>query len=269
MLSSAPGRMAGRHGEVSMQQDAVTPAGAGFRRAPSDHGAQWWSSAWRLLFDRGAAGVWIGMVLVATLIYFLLSRFPLVGWIAGHAAWFTLAGGLMIAARKTDEGTPPDFKDLFAGFGPSLGPLVVGAVLVVACTMVVFAVAALVATTLGISAALSGVLNDSMQNWGALLGIGAAALLLALFTLALLVPIAMAAWLAPALIVLKGRPPVESLKQSLAASWGNLGAMTVYGLLWIIFALLASLPLMLGWLVLAPLMVLSSYAAYKDLFEAS
>ena len=76
-----------------------------------------------------------------------------------------------------------------------------------------------------------------------------------------------AAWLAPALIVLQKQPPFEALKTSLAACWANLGALTIYGLLWIGFAIIASIPLMLGWLVLAPLMVLSTYAAYRDLFE--
>lgn len=249
-----------------MQQDAVMPAGAGFRKVPSDRGVQWWSGAWKLLFDRGAAGVWIGMVLVAMLIYFLLARFPLIGWIAGHAAWFTLAGGLMLAARKTDQGTPPEFKDLFSGFGPLLGPLVVGAVLIVACSLVVVGIATVAAAALGAGVALSSLMSGGFPGWAALAGLGAAALLVALLTVVLLLPIAMAAWLSPALIALKGRPPVEALKESLAASWGNVWALTVYGLLWIVFAVLASIPLMLGWLVLGPLMVLSSYLAYKDLF---
>jgi len=60
---------------------------------------------------------------------------------------------------------------------------------------------------------------------------------------------------------------VEALKASLSACWANLGALAVYGLLWIAFAIIASIPLGLGWLVLAPLMVLSTYAAYQDLFE--
>jgi uncharacterized membrane protein len=61
---------------------------------------------------------------------------------------------------------------------------------------------------------------------------------------------------------------VEALKASLAACRANLGALTVYGLLWIAFAFATLFTLGIGWLVLWPLMVLSTYAAYRDLFEA-
>lgn len=250
-------------------QDVLAPADAGFHRVPADRGVKWWSGAWQLLFNRGATGVWIAMTLVALLIYTVLARFPLVGWIASQAAWFTLAGGLMLAARKTDEGTPPEFKDLFAGFGTPLGALVVGALLVAACMVVVFGALAMAGIGAIVGTALTGVLRDGPLNLGLMAGIGVSALLMLLVALVLLVPIAMAAWLAPALIVFRNRPPVEALKASLAASWGNLGALTVYGLLWILFAVLAALPLMLGWIVLAPLMALSSYAAYRDLFEGA
>ena len=41
-----------------------------------------------------------------------------------------LAGGLMQAAHKTGQGTPPDLSDLFSGFGQCVGSLVVAGALV-------------------------------------------------------------------------------------------------------------------------------------------
>jgi len=84
-----------------------------------------------------------------------------------------------------------------------------------------------------------------------------------------MLPIGMGAWLGPALIVLRGQPPIDALRDSLAACWANPGALAIYGLLWIAFAIVASIPFGLGWPVLAPLMALSTYAAYKDLFECA
>jgi len=246
-----------------MQEPATEPAIPAFRRVEAGHGVNWWSSAWRLMFHRGAAGVWIVMVLIVMIIGGLLHVVPVLGSLAAQIAWFLFAGGLMLAARKTDEGTGPAIGDLFSGFGPFLGSLVIAAVLMMVGFLLAFGVLSLA----GATAFLAGLLGFASGNVGALASLGATSVLLVLAALLLLMPLGMAAWLAPALIVLQKQPPFEALKTSLAACWANLGALTIYGLLWIVFAIIASIPLMLGWLVLAPLMVLSTYAAYRDLFE--
>ncbi|HEY4037459.1 MAG TPA: BPSS1780 family membrane protein [Burkholderiaceae bacterium] len=232
----------------------------------SDHGVQWWSSAWRLLFHRSAAGVWIGTCLIALLMYFVLHVFELLVHIVANIGVFVLAGGLMIAAHKTHEGTPPVFGDLFAGFGPTLSPLVIaGALLTVA--MLVIEGAAFVAGVGSLIGAFYGALSGNLPLFA---GLSLFTLLVALVALLLLVPIGMAAWLAPALITLQKQPPVEALKASFSACWANLGPLTVYGLLWIAFTIVSMFTLFLLLLVLGPpLLALSTYAAYSDLFEAS
>jgi len=247
-----------------MQEPSLPIQAPAFRQVDSGHGVEWWSTAWRWLFHRGATAVWIVMGLIAILIYFLLHVFGLFGSIAANVAAFVFSGGLMLAARKTDEGTAPSVGDLFAGFGQSLGPLAIGGALLVVASLLV----AGAASVAGIGAVVGAVFGGLAGNLALLAGLGATSLLVALIALLLLMPIGMAAWLAPALIVFRKLPPVEALKASLAACWANLGALAVYGLLWIMFAFIASIPAMLGWLVLAPLMALSTYAAYRDLFEA-
>jgi uncharacterized membrane protein len=44
--------------------------------------------------------------------------------------------------------------------------------------------------------------------------------------------------------------------------------MFVYGLLGLVYAIVASIPFLLGWLVLAPVFAASVYVSYKDIFEA-
>ena len=240
---------------------AQTPA---FRQVHSGHGVEWWSSAWRLLFHCNAAGVWIVTSLILFVVVTILSALHLIGTIAAQIAWFALGGGLMLAARKTEQGTVPPFGDLFAGFGPPLGPLAIGGALVGVGVLLV----QLGATVAGLGAVLGALYGAMSGNLALLVGLGTSALAVLVIALVLLLPIFMAAWLAPALIVLRQVPPVEALKASLAACWGNVGALTVYGLLWIAFAVATVFTLGLGWLVLWPLMVLSTYAAYRDLFEA-
>ncbi|HEX4584535.1 MAG TPA: BPSS1780 family membrane protein [Burkholderiaceae bacterium] len=246
-----------------MQEPSLQMQAPAFRQVDSGHGLEWWSAAWRLLFYRGAAAVWIVMCVIALVIFALLHVIPVIGSIASQIGWFVFGGGLMLAARKTEQATPPAVGDLFAGFGAPLSPLVIAGALVMVAVLIVFGALAMA----GVGALLGALFGGASASLGVLAGIGAASLLFLMVGLVLLVPIAMAAWLAPALIALRQQPPVEALKASLAACWANLGALTVYGLLWIAFAIVASIPLGLGWLVLAPLMTLSTYAAYRDLFE--
>jgi hypothetical protein len=248
-----------------MQEPSPQVSMPSFRRVDSGHGVQWWSSSWQLLFNRGAALIWIVMCFVAAVIYVVLHFFSLFGSIAAHIALFMLTGGLMLAARKTDQGTAPLFGDLFAGFGRPLGSLVIAAALLMVGVLVVIGALAVA----GAGAAFGAVYAGMSGNIGVLAGLGATSVLLLLAALVLLVPVGMAAWLAPALIVLRQQPPVEALKESLGACWANAGALAVYGLLWIAFAILVTIAGLLGWLVLMPLMVLSAYAAYRDLFESA
>lgn len=241
---------------------AVTPV---FRHVDSDHGVQWWGTAWRWLFRGGAAGVWIAMCLISFVILAFLHIVPVLGWMAAQIGFFVFAGGLMLAARKTDQGSAPAIGELFAGFGPQLSPLAVGGVLVMIAVLLIGAAA----TVAGIGAVVGAAYGVLSGNIGALVGVSAFSALVALIALIVLIPVAMATWLSPALIVLRHQPPVAALKASMSACWANMGALTIYGLLWIVFAFLATVPVMLGWLLLWPLMVLSTYAAYQDLFETA
>jgi uncharacterized membrane protein len=77
----------------------------------------------------------------------------------------------------------------------------------------------------------------------------------------------MAIWFAPALVVLRNVAPVDAIKASWAASLRNIGPFLVYGVIWIVAAMVASIPFALGWLVLMPLTALGMYVGYKDIFE--
>ena len=239
---------------------AQTPSS---RQVSAGNGVEWWTSAWKLLFNRGATGVWIGMWIIVFILFlvlhWILHWIPFVGWAVTHIGWIVVFGGLMLASRKTDQGTPPAVGDMFAGFGSALGSLVITAVLLMVAELVIFGI---------LFVAGAGALFGALSGTTSVMTIfGASSALLLLVGLVLLIPVAMASWLAPALIVLRQQAPVSALKASLAACWGNLGALTIYGLLWIGFAIIASIPIGLGWLILAPLTILSTYTAYRDLFE--
>jgi len=80
--------------------------------------------------------------------------------------------------------------------------------------------------------------------------------------------VAMAYWFAPLLVVLNGEEPIAALKKSFRACWQNLGAVTIYGLILIGLAIVAAIPLGLGFLVLVPVMAGSWYASWREMFDA-
>ena len=74
---------------------------------------------------------------------------------------------------------------------------------------------------------------------------------------------------APMLVTFDKLSPVAALRASLLGSWHNLVPLSVYGAMMMLFMFVASLPLMLGWIVLLPIMLTSMYAAYRGIFPQS
>jgi uncharacterized membrane protein len=90
-----------------------------------------------------------------------------------------------------------------------------------------------------------------------------------LLVAALSVPLYMATWFAPALIVLNDVAPMDALKASFFACLRNWIPFTVYSVVLLVLGLLAAIPLGLGYLVLVPVLAASIYTAYRDLFRAA
>jgi uncharacterized membrane protein len=103
-------------------------------------------------------------------------------------------------------------------------------------------------------------------DYTALLTSGMSILVAALVALLVTLLAATAFWFAPALVVLNGEPPLSALAKSFAASWQNVGAFVIYGLIYFGLAFVATLPAGLGWLVLGPMVVGSCYAGWRTIF---
>lgn len=87
-----------------------------------------------------------------------------------------------------------------------------------------------------------------------------------LLGMALFSVLVMSMQFAPMLVFFNKVAPVEAMKLSLRAFIYNVGPMLVYGMTFIFLAILASMPMMLGWLMLMPIVFTSMYASYCDIF---
>jgi uncharacterized membrane protein len=247
---------------------AATPPPADGASVPAGHGLDWWTSGWRLF--TAAPGAWLAITVVYIAIMFALSLVPLLGQFAVSLIHPVLAGGIVLGCREQDRGGTLRVAHLFAGFSEKLGPLVILALLYFAGWLVIgFVAVGLVMTLIGGGALAAIASGDAMQAGYVLLSMMSMGALVVLLVCALLVvPLLMAFWFAPPLIMLRGDEPVAAMLTSFRACLRNMLPFTVYGLIGIVFIVIASLPLFLGLLVLIPVAAATVYTSYKDVFEA-
>jgi uncharacterized membrane protein len=238
------------------------------RRLSAGYGASWWGEGWRVF--AASPGIWIGIVVVFFLLMFVMLLVPLIGSLAQTLLFPVFWGGTMLGCHALARGQPLRFGNLFDGFASgSFGPLVILGLVMLAAGIVLSLIVVIVAFfTIGIAglATLASLADPATVDVGALYALGWA--LLIVFAVAFIGfgLIAMAYWFAPALVVLNGEEPVTALRKSFVASLRNLDAMVIYGLIYMALALVATLMLGLGWLVLGPMIIGSCYAGWRTVF---
>jgi hypothetical protein len=210
---------------------------------------------------RRQPGMWILIVLVAGILIAVISMIPVLGSLASVLLFPMLGGGLMQSCKVLDEGGTLEFEQLFAGFKHRTGDLVLVGVFNLVCGVIVtFVFAAVVG---------GGVFMGMMRGGLTGAGISIASALLALLLVAgLLVPVSMATWFAPALIVLDEVAPAAALKSSFFACLRNWLPFLLYSAVLLVLCLAAAIPLGLGYLVLFPVLTASIYTSYRDIFCA-
>lgn len=220
-------------------------------------GLDWLKQGWALFMRN--PGVWVGIALIAMVGTAVVAVIPLIGQLATNLVWPVLTGGLMAGCRTLTEGGELRLSHLFDGFRDRAGELFMVGVLWTLGVLAIAVAAMLIAGGGAFSAAMIG-------NWpGAGMAVGGLAIGLLFIGLAT-VPLMMALWFAPALVMLRGMRATDALKASFSACLRNPLPLLLYGVLLVIATFVAMLPMGLGLLVLIPVAVGSTYAAYVDLF---
>ncbi len=231
------------------------------RRTSAGEGWTWIALGWRL-FARSPL-MWILSILVVFVIAFLVGLVPVVGSLAFQAVNPAIAAGFVVACRSLERGGDFELEHLFAGFRTRFPALLVVGLLVLAGWVVIFLVFAGFAGFAILGAAMQGDAHDVVS---AAMASALPIALGGLLALALMVPLLAAYWFAPALVIMHGVAPVEAMKASFAACMVNFVPFLVYGLVMAVFAVLATIPFGLGYLVWVPLAISSTYAAYRAIF---
>lgn len=203
----------------------------------------------------------------------LVGRLPVLGLVAMLLMPVFLAG-LMDGCRAVDQGRPLMLSYLVKGFSRNAGWLVtLGGVYVIGNVFIIMIVAGLggdaflaIAKVLTRGGPVTPQAAEEMQ--AAMLTVTKAALIGSLASL----PLMMALWFAPLLTYFDDVRPLRSLQASFVACFRNTLPMLVYGLI-LFAALMVLIPLGirlgiydLGLWLIAPALLPSIYASYKDIF---
>lgn len=228
------------------------------------NGWQWIASGWTLF--KLQPGMWIGMTIAWFVIMLVIAIVPIIGGIANNILMPAFFGGLLLGCRALERGGELEFGHLFAGFRDRFGKLALVGIYYLVALVVVAIIAALIGG-IGIGTAVSIFTGagDAAQGVAGAMAI----LLVALIVLALMLPVVMSVWFAPALIVFHNLDVVDALKRSFAGCLKNIVPFLLYGVILLGLAILASLPIGLGWLLLGPTVIASVYASYRDIYYAT
>lgn len=206
--------------------------------------------------------MWIALTVVLVLIWMVSFLIPLIGPLLFNLLSPVLFAGLMMGCRAVERGEELELAHLFAGFRKNPTALVTIGGFYLIGTIVVVGVIFMTAGGTMLPAVLDKSGGD-MQAIAAAMRSMALALALGF---ALYLPLLMLIWFAPLLVVFNDLNPVEAMKTSFFACLTNWLAFLIYGLIILVLWFIASIPLLLGLVVLLPVLICSLYASYKDIF---
>jgi uncharacterized membrane protein len=203
--------------------------------------------------------MWAATLIVLFVAYIVLSIIPLVNFFVQLLGPFAYAGIAMAADTQRRTGTF-ELDALLAGFRKQPASLLaVGGTMLVAGIVFVMVLAVFIGA----------------EIFGAMMGGGKADPSLILSTrfwlaflvgMALMVPVGFATVLAPQLIVLHDQPALTAMKMSLIGCFKNILPGIVFLLCMLVLLVVSMIPLLLGLLITVPIMLITNYTIYRDIF---
>jgi uncharacterized membrane protein len=234
-------------------------------RPAASEGIGWLKEAWAWFMPSAIA--WTGMTALVMLVLMMLALIPYAGTKLIEILSPFMVAGYMAASRGAERGEPVTFLFLGAGFAPEhrIKLAIVGGFYLICM--------------LSIEQLMRQLGGEGFQQI-ALLSANPEALPpeeikrtldqimpAVLIGMLLLTPIFMATWFAPALVLFNGFSASNALWWSLWACAVNWRPILLYSLLLVLIGVVALIiPFGLGLLVFLPIVLGSTYAAYRTIF---
>jgi len=231
--------------------------------APIGRGAGWLFEGFG--YFKKDALAWIGAYILLIIILVVLGLIPVIGGIAAQILLPVFFAGLILGCQAQAQGGEFTVTHLFAGFSKNTAQLIVlGLLYMVGLILILVLVAVMIFILPGGTALLDNiqagdteVIQQSMKLFT----------LLTLIGMVIYLPLLMAFWFAPTLVVLNNVSPMTALRLSFMGCLMNILPFTVYGLLALVFCVLAMIPLMLGLLIVGPMITASIYVSWREIYQ--
>ncbi|MDH4286809.1 MAG: BPSS1780 family membrane protein [Gallionella sp.] len=207
--------------------------------------------------------LWVVLLMIFMAGAVALSSIPVVGEPLLSLLMPVIVIGMMTGCRALENNEELELAHLFSGFQRQTTHLITLGGIALVGQYLIFGLMMLVG-----GAELVGILMSAKPDAdpNILIQAAAAAGFALLLGAVLFSVLMMALQFAPMLVFFNNVPPQQAMKLSLRAFLNNIGPMLVYATTFMLLAILASLPMMLGWLVLLPLVFTSLYASFCDIF---
>ncbi len=230
-------------------------------RLPAKNGWEWIKQGFALFMK--APLLWIVLLFICLIAALAISSVPIVGQPLISLFMPAILVGLMAGCRALSQGEELELAHLLRGFKHHTAQLVtLGGFALVSQYLI-----------LGLMKAVGGAaLVDAMMgnqpetNPDVMIHAFAGAGFAMLLGIVLFSTLMMAMQFAPMLVYFRNVPPLHAMRLSLRAFLYNVMPMLLYGVTFMFMAMLASMPVMLGWVVLLPLVFTTLYASYSDIF---
>ncbi|ARO87171.1 hypothetical protein EBAPG3_004965 [Nitrosospira lacus] len=230
------------------------------RQVDAKQGWQWIVTGFYIF--RQIPLTWILLCATLLLIAATLSLIPMAGQFIFTLLSPVFLAGLMIGCRALEQGEKLEIAHLLAGFRNTPGPLItiggiylVGQVLILGVFMLV-----------GGDVLMDLLIEGKRVDENELKNVSGDMLSASLVGLTLSIPLMMATWFAPLLVVFKGMAAIDAMRVSFLACLKNIIAFQVYGITLVVLVILAAMPYGLGLFILVPTLFASIYASYRDIF---
>lgn len=258
---------------IEQNSDSQERVNSGFvlrkepRIASFMEGINWFTDAIKL-FAKSPFG-WILLFLLWAIIVIPCSLIPAFS-ILLNLIWPVLLGGVMWGCYQLDRNNNFSPTYLFAGFQRFFYKLVM--------VGVIYSIGS-IAIGLILLALMSGMGVDLEQVQGILLAFSSGnadpeqllkflqvLMVILLGSLALSIPLFMAVWFAPALVIINEISPIKAVKLSFLACLRNMLSFLSYGIISMVALILAMIPLGMGMIIVMPVIFVSIYTSYKSIF---
>lgn len=223
-------------------------------------GLQWILSGFYLFRKMPLA--WIFVCFTLTLIAMSMSLIPLLGKFIFTLISPVFLAGIMLGCKDMEQGKSLEMAHLFIAFKTNSAPLItiggiylIGQILIIGLVMLI-----------GGSQMTDMLLYGKRVDESELMGVMSSMLTSSLIALTLSIPLMMASWFSPLLVVFHNIPPVVAMQRSFFACLKNFIPFQVYGITLIVLTIISVMPYGAGLVILIPTIFASIYVSYKDIF---